>query len=273
MNKCLATLIVVAVMSSTPSAAAVRNLTIKDKPMVELDTSRAYILVESNQAMPLFFFRVADDAAKSAYESEKAEAYLKARADYEKKLVKYEKRHAAWMKSGQKTGKTEPVKPDEVTEETFRYLDIEQTNMFMVGPLNRFAKGEKSLHLHEVDPGEYVFYSSGACMCMGTVKFVAKPGVITVMGRVGISGDEYKALPPRERAEGESMALPPIGHEGLQVTPATPDVLDPRLAGYKHVAAELAPVGWLPNWSGGAINRVNPIPGILEYNRGEVVGL
>lgn len=258
---------------STPAAAKVETAVIKDGSAVQINPVRAYILIASTQASPLVFYRVADDAAQAAYDGERGEAYAKARAKYEKKLASYEKRYASWEKSSSKSAVAAPTKPDEVNLETFAYPDIEHTNKVALGPLNRFAKGDRSLYLQEVDPGEYVFYSSGACMCMGTVKFTAEPGVVTYMGSIGMTKDKYQALPKRTENEGESMVLPPIGYEGTVVIPATDTLPDPRLVEYTVVPAKLSPVGWLQNWQGGAINRVNPIPGILEYDRGKVLGL
>lgn len=264
------------VLQPSPVLASVENKPVKDRSQpLQIDPARAYILVEAVGTPMLSFYRVADDAVRAAYEAERSEAFEKVRKKYEKKLARYEQALAAWKKRGSSSSLPEPTKPDEVTEQNFGYPDIEATNMVVTGPFNRYSNNGHSLYLQEVDPGDYVFYkATGVCACMGTVKFHAAAGVVTAFGRVGASRDEWEALPQRTRMQGESMHLPPVGAEGIPVVPASAEPLDARLAADQYVAADLKPVGWLPNWTGEGVNRVNPFEGLIDYDRyGEVLGI
>ncbi len=53
--------------------------------------------------------------------------------------------------------------------------------------------------------------------------------------------------------------------------PVAGAAIDPRLAGYAIVPAELRAAGRFPNYYGLQIDRMTPIPGVLAYERDRII--
>jgi len=113
------------------------------------------------------------------------------------------------------------------------------------------------------------------CLCMGTVKFEDRAGVVTDLGALLVARDDQPTDIPelsnvvsgKRRGFG---AWPPQ----IAIRVATKQMeMPPGLGESRVVAAEYEPVGALPNYIGAAISRLAPIPGILSYDKdGEVIG-
>ena len=131
----------------------------------------------------------------------------------------------------------------------------------------------------EVPVGTYVLYgvsvgSRGlaSCNCLGTVQFDAAPGVVTHMG--GLFADKVHKesdVPHLEDNLGEKMSQYSFTL-GQALVPATEQTsVGPSLAALPRVLADYRAVGMFREPGAASINRLAPIPGILEYDRGRVI--
>jgi len=222
------------------------------KDPVVIDPSRAYVFYRSAEKVSMRVLREVTPMQRRAWESERAGAYAKARAKYERQFANWKKEDAAWRRipQNQRIGSPAPAKPDEVTPENFGFSPAEMSNFtdFTAGPqLSKDAGGYT--YLIAVDPGTYSIYGqvvvggngvAGKCLCMGSVKFEAKAGRIVDLGQV-----DYPTIEPAK----PSMALPDK-LKGLPVEPAD-----------FHAAAKV------PNYFGILIDRMPAMPGVLRYER------
>nr|WP_298925888.1 hypothetical protein [uncultured Erythrobacter sp.] len=246
----------------------------KDKKEVLLDPDKAYILLQSPVAIPATFFKVPTDEEREIVANLRAAALEKARAKWVKKQASYDKHAAFHERKGTKPTRQNPIEP---TEETFSYTPVEQMMMFSIGPLNRFEKGKGlSLYLQEVPAGEYVYYGTtsmglGACACMGTVKFEAAPGTINALRYDGVWLDKDGEPVGRGRMPEGSDTNDALVRVAMIIEKVDEAAFDPRLPAEWIRDAELVPMPFVPNWMGAEINRLAPIPGVLAYNRDEVI--
>ncbi|MCK0129103.1 hypothetical protein [Erythrobacter sp. F6033] len=246
----------------------------KDKKEVILDSSKAYILLQSPVAVPATFFKVPTDEEREIVANQRAAELAEAREKWAKKQASYDK-HAAWHeKKGTKPTRKNPVEP---TEENFSWISPEQQMMFSIGPLNRFEKGKGlSLYLQEVPAGEYVYYGTtslglGACACMGTVKFEVEPGTINALRYDGVWLDKDGEPIGRGKMPEGVDTNDALVRVAMIIEPVDEAAYDPRLPSDWFRDAELVPMPFVPNWMGAEINRIAPIPGVLAYNRDEVI--
>lgn len=247
---------------------------VKDKKEVFLDPAKAYILLQSPVAIPATFFKVPTDEEREIVSKLRGAALQKARDKWAKKQASYDK-HKAWHdKQGTKPTRVEPIEP---TEETFSFTPPEQFMMFSIGPLNRFEKGKGlSLYLQEVPAGEYVYYGTtnlglGACACMGTVKFNAEPGTISALRYDGVWLDKNGEEVGRGRLPEGVDTNDQLVRVAMIIEKVDESAFDPRLPSDWIRDADLVPMPFVPNWMGAEINRLAPIPGVLAYNRDEVI--
>lgn len=224
----------------------------KDKDPIVIDPARAYVFYRSAEKVSIRVLREVTPMQRRAWESERAGAYAKARAKYERQYASWQKEDAAWRRlpKNQRVGNPAPIKPDEVNQETFGFPAPELSNFtdFTAGPqLSKDAGGYT--YLIAVDPGIYSIYGqvvvgsngvAGKCLCMGSVKFEAKPGRIVDLGQI-----DYPTIEPAT----PSMPLP-AKLKGLPVEPAD-----------FHAAAKV------PNYFGILIDRMPAMPGVLRYER------
>lgn len=272
-----------ALFLAVPAAAKdpvfVTSSPVKDKPAITLDTTKAYILLRSDGAIPLHLIKDPSAEDKVAYDGMRAKVLDKARARYAKDLAKYEtaKRNAVGLPKGDPRA-TIPDKPIEPTEANFEITPFELLAGVSVGPMNRFAKGEggSSVYLQAVTPGSYRIYGPlsvvpgaaavGSCFCMGSVRFEAKAGEIVDMGMVVTKGASKT-----EKDGSETVKLVPLV---FQLQPASAAMsVDPRLKGIMIRPAVYRPAGKLPNYFGLAIDRMPAIPGVMRYDRDRIVDL
>ncbi|MBU7578960.1 MAG: hypothetical protein KAF27_00605 [Porphyrobacter sp.] len=211
------------------------------------------------------FFKTPGPAEIANYEAKWREEFEEAKADYPKKLARYE--------VAKKAGRPPKDKPVEPTEASFAIDPIELRMIVPFGPQFVFDKTEapnKSFsYLIEVEPGEYtwlgpLFYLpgtpvAGTCYCMGSVRFEAKAGQITSLGDfLGQGWADRKAL---EAAT--------VIREFLPDRPArdTDWSVPESLASYPHAKAELRAAGKRNNFLNALVGRMPPVPGVLAYDR------
>lgn len=259
----------------------VETKAVKDKPVVTLDPARAYVLLRTDEAVPLYLMRVPTTEDQTVYAQLRAEAFAEAREKYLKKRASYDRAVAAAAKLPKGSPKPRiPDEPVEPTEGNFEFTPFGMMAAVGIGPLDRFAKakGGASTYLQEVTPGEYRVYGPlalangaaplGTCFCMGSVKFEARAGEIVDMGVILTDGVERPKAPPGDSSMPVVMDIPNyLGPAPAGMT------LDPRLAQMTIRPAAYRPVGKLPNYFGVAIGRIPEMAGVLRYDRDRIVDL
>lgn len=164
-------------------------------------------------------------------------------------------------------------------------------NVVAMMPDEPYAQaGPQSVLLTAVKPGTYIlagvsFVSWGArgsgpmvsSLCMGTVKFEVRPGVITDLGEILAAQDDAPTTIPelagvvRGKESGfmgvhpYTVAVRPVGSATL--VPAALAALQPAPADYRAMPA-------YPNYPGTHLSRLAPLAGVLDYDKnGDVVDL
>jgi hypothetical protein len=241
-----------------------------------IQPTRAYLLVR-NAGTDLKLLRVPTAAEQTAYGAERAEALAKARAKYVKQLKGYEIDLAAYNreKSPEFRG-PKPEKPVEPTDANLAFKAIESDNFVTIWGGRVF---EGKAQFIAVPPGTYRVYGRmlitgngnlGVCMCMGSVQFDAAPGTITDLGEF-----HHSAIPGVSVKEPESwhgMTRGKGGLTSLALEPAAPAMAVPaRLAGLPRVAASYRASGKVDNFFGVMVERLTPVPGVLAYQRDQVI--
>ncbi|MDE2404397.1 MAG: hypothetical protein KGM17_06995 [Sphingomonadales bacterium] len=124
-------------------------------------------------------------------------------------------------------------------------------HMFILGGRSPSTNAGSAWVLQEVPPGTYAYlgysldYTTSAdtprtgCLCMGSIAFTVRPGVITV---VGTFNKDFVA-----------PAAAPV--EGISVP-----------AGRQEVA-QFFLLERMPNWFGAYVDRIYPIEGLMTYRR------
>lgn len=286
-------IIVAALAACTVAAPAVAALdpaafkAVADKPTVALDPAKSYLIVQTlSGTAALTFVRRPEKADIDDYLARRAAALAKAHAKWAKKHAEWQGQAANWdrLSSQDRRGAKRPVEPVEPTDLNLAFAAIEQENMVTIGPFNRFAKGEGgSTFVHMVPPGRYVFYGPiniaapivGTCLCMGSIEFEVKPGQIV---NAGIVKGNWIAERAKAKAEGKpvpasEMDLPEGMNSISWEVPVAGAAIDPRLSAYRIVAADLRAAGRVPNYFGVNIDRMTPIPGVLDYDRDKILDM
>lgn len=242
---------------------------------VVLNPQKSYIFFRAVRRENVFFVRDVSEAERSAWGTERAKAYEKARARYLKELVIWEREDRDYRKAGGKSsGLPLPIRPDPVTPETFDYPAPEVSNMraALAGP--QFTKAKDSYsYLLAVEPGTYTLYGQmeftengpvGTCLCMGSLKFAASAGQIVDLGEI-----HFPALEASEAERATRRRLPSHALVPFNSSMAVPE----RLAGLPLVPADFHAAGKMPNFYGTLIDRLPAIPGILAYQRDRAIDL
>ena len=247
---------------------------VADKPTVALDGTRAYVMLRTTARTALLLMKEPSAEDQVAYDKLRSEALAKAHAKYVKKRAAYEqaKANAARTKNNAIVVPDEPVEP---TEQNFDFTPFGTMATVNLGPLFRFSKesGDRSTYLTALTPGSYRVYGPlslvpgqppvGSCFCMGSVRFEVKAGEIVDLGELAGAG-LFEAVP-----DFESLAV-----DAAHIVPATSEMpVDARLAGQKIVPAQYRPAGKLPNYYGVSIDRLAAIPGVMRYERDNIVDL
>jgi len=293
MKHLLATAIAVGIATS-PALAAIDQKAFKavgDKPDIALDPTKSYLIVQTSSdasySFPITFIRLPDQANIDDYRQRRAAALKNAHKNWVTRRAAWEKAVASWehLSRDERAVMQRPAEPIEPTDLNLAFPALDQENMVTIGPFNRFAKGNgRSTFLHMVLPGRYAFYgtvnllnggATGGCMCMGTIQFEVKPGQIVYAGMMDLNILKERA---KAKAEGKEpihneMELPEnMNSLGWEV-PVAGVSIDPRLASYTIVPADLHAAGRFPNYFGITIDRLTPIPGVLAYDGDKPVDL
>jgi len=148
--------------------------------------------------------------------------------------------------------------------------------------------GDENYFLLSIKPGTYLLSGVAvarggmagaftlASLCMGTVKFDAKPGLIVDLGTIVTARDDKSTTVPElaDYVTGKSLGdgLPP---RAVAVRPAPPMTDEPEaVRSLPVVAADYRAVPRFPNYMGAALMRLAPLAGVLAYDKdGEVIDL
>jgi hypothetical protein len=166
-------------------------------------------------------------------------------------------------------------------------------NISVMAPQEPFAQsdGEVTL-LTEVKPGTYVLAAVAAAgwalsgtgmmtasLCMGTVKFTAKPGTVTDLGEILTAYDKNPtAIPELEKAVTGKAIFTNMNFGApaytVAVRPVPVAALPPALADLPRVPAAYGAMLAFPNYIGAPLSRLAPLPGVLAYDdNGDVIDL
>lgn len=149
-------------------------------------------------------------------------------------------------------------------------------------------QGEESVLLTGLKPGTYIlagvalqsWASRGkgemaSSLCMGTVKFEVRTGVITDLGDILAARDDRPTSIPElagaATGKGRNFAgTPPYA---VGVRPAGSSTLVPAALGtLPRVPADYRAMPAYPNYPGTNLSRLAPLPGVLDYDKnGDVV--
>lgn len=164
-------------------------------------------------------------------------------------------------------------------------------SVMLVAEPYALANGEMTL-LTAVKPGTYILASiTGAnwgkdvgilyvSLCMGTVKFEAKAGVITDLGEILTAYDDTPTTIPelinvvsgKETSVGSELGAFTLD---VAVRPASIATAIPaQLANLPHAAADYRAMPAYPNFLEAPLSRLAPVQGVLDYDKdGEVIDL
>lgn len=254
---------------------------VRDRDEVELDPDASYLLVQGNRFGSIYFYKVPSEELRAQWIRQRDDEIAEQQADYERDMRRYESNMRRYRPGP--GALPPPEEPVYATVENFAWPDIETQQMIAIGPGDRFYdEAGLSMWLYEVPPGEYVFYGVADmdprersvvmdCACMGSVAFNVEPGRITAI-RAGVetvdaSGavvDFYETS--RNRTDRDVWRT-------LVAQPPTEAAFDPRLPRERITVPGFRPIDRLENWLGGTINRVQPIPGVLGYERDQLIDL
>jgi hypothetical protein len=249
----------------------------------KLDPAKGYILVSGPERQFGVFLRVPDDATRVEWEKDRLKAFEKEQRRYKSSVQLW----ATDVATAKQTGSKPPERPIEPTLETFTFDPIELRGQVSFGPQFVYAKGETISYLQAVQPGTYIWYGSvlavngipagGSCVCMGTVRFEVKAGVVTDVGNWLIAAPHWnedmdvtrlslKQANEKRVAEGKNPRLPLALDEIKYGLPAS-------LKDWPSVQAEFHASPKMNNYFGILISRLAPVPGVLAYHRDVVVDL
>lgn len=136
------------------------------------------------------------------------------------------------------------------------------------------------VQLIETVPGDYIVYGVGGpnayilCFCLGTVGFSAKAGEITDVGSLFVDrADRLSVLP--ELASETNIGPTAAGDFPLSAGAIRPyrtgDRIPPALLNLPRREARFHAVGAYLDRRARNINRLAAIPGVLAYDRGQVI--
>lgn len=252
-------LLLMAPASVLAAAKEVKQLRSSDE--VTLSPDKAYFLYDTEEKKyDIYFLRSLTTAELAQFEEKRAAALAEERERLRAK------------RDGAPGVSDEELLP----ESAFSFVDEEINNLIRFDSGRVFAKdGQKRTYIAQVPPGEYTVFAagldgftSGTCMCMGTVSFDAKGGVVTDLGTILIAPEDGKSkIPELSGIEAPEYirrkALPYV----MSVRPAEAGDAVPEAV----VADAVAPASYrtadkIPNFMGMLINRMLPIDGILAYD-------
>lgn len=142
--------------------------------------------------------------------------------------------------------------------------------------------------LIEVQPGSYILGGAAVTnwatthrgimatsLCMGTVKFEAKAGMITDMGTILSAPDQSPTSIPElaNVVTDTDSGLNRVNELALRPANSSTEI-PASLADQPRAAADYRAMGAFPNYAGAPLARLTPVPGVLDYDKdGNVVDL
>lgn len=273
-----------------PAAAEARTtremVELKAGEPVVIRPDRAYLLLrtfrpEGVPSIEPVLMRVPTAEELQRFEAAKRDAFAKA----EPKLVEAREAQLRRKAEGEAAGrpfKGEVPPPPSIDTFNFDYRDA--ANVQSIDDSRALIKGRpESTYLVEVIPGEFVFYGAsfagGApglhiCMCLGTIGFSAKAGVVTDLGTFLADSargtSKIPELKPESGLGPSSDSLIVLLVTGLR--PPTPGASVPEVVrGATIRPVDYHAVGKYVDQRALGINRLVPIPGVLAYDDGRVI--
>ena len=253
---------------------------------VTIRSDRAYLLLriirpEDVPAIEPVLMRVPSTAEMDRYHAAKRAAFLAA----EPEMIRQRERQ---IRRRQEASAAVRALMDEVPPvpslETFNFPYFEVLNVQTVNGRQPFVRGRpESTYVVEATPGDYVLYGAsfsggdgalGACMCLGTVGFSARAGTVTDLGYFFGDRVHTESVIPELRPEsgfgpssyGSFVLL------GATVRPVRPDSSVPEaLRGISIVPAQYRAIGKFFDPRAVYINRMVPVPGVLDYDGARVI--
>lgn len=188
----IGTIIGCALLASLSHAApAVARDQVDDDDPVAVQPGKAYIFYRTSRRLPVRFLREVGPAQRAAHEAERDRALARARRRSEQALRNWEQdvRNCGTRPSGAYCRAGLGERPVLATAENFAFPAPELGNFVTVERGPTFTRAEGAFtYLMAVDPGTYILYgqitetpqnvSTGTCLCMGSVRFEARPGQI-----------------------------------------------------------------------------------------------
>lgn len=249
-----------------------------DKPITLRDDHAYFLFRTRSGGVSPVFLRIPSDAEMQAYDAAKREAFAKAEPALIRKRQELITRKETAEKAGRPFSETIPPEPA-VENFNFVWDKVKNAQTVRLGRAMEKTGDERTL-LIEAPPGTYVFYGMGygdifhTCLCLGTVSFTAQAGRIADLGTILIASASEKTDLPELAGEtgfGPSMN----GHLvtwAAAIRPATASTpLSPLLAGKPIAPADFRATGKFVAGFSFGINRLAPIPGVLGYDRGNVL--
>jgi len=158
------------------------------EPPTALDAESAYIFVRLGKTSKKWapaptFIRELTATEAADYDVVKREKFTKANAKNEKKRTKRLEEKAKAEKRGEPYTKTVP---GVLNYEQFSFEYEPVSNVYVTIPQKKYRKTDYGRDLFfSVKPGRYVLFNvGGVCMCLGTVEFDVKAGVVTDLGMI-----------------------------------------------------------------------------------------
>ena len=263
-----ALLVVAAQLATTAQARDQFN----QKEAVTVDPQKSYIFFRSHEKIELQFLREVTPEEHAAWVTAREAALARAQQHYERQASEY--RRAVETCRNVPPPCLNMARPVPVTNENFPFTPAEADNFVSVTRGPQFTRaGEDYTFLVAVPPGTYAFYGPvtiagngavGYCLCMGSVRFEARPGQIMDLGEIRYPGNDGL------RAQG---GLPANAHvSSAEVVPYAASMARPeRLNGLPVVPAEWRAAEKMPNYFGVLIDRHPAMSGVLRYERDRVI--
>lgn len=250
---------------------------------ITIRPDRAYLLFRTDRpegvhAFEPIFLRIPNADEMARYDAARRAAYALAEPGLMRRHQQQLQRNRESAASGDRA---DPPPP---SLETFDFDYDEIGNLQHIDAARALARGRpESLYLVEVMPGDYVLYGVtweagppvvSACLCLGTIGFPARPGVVTDLGQFVADAVQDASIIPELRAEsgfGPSVS----GYRmliGAAMRPARPGMTIPEVLRSAEIRpAEYRAIGKFLDRGAMAINRLAPIPGVLAYDGGRVI--
>jgi hypothetical protein len=286
--KRLALAISLALLSTSLDGKASGDMAaIKAGTTPEIRADRAYLLFRTPRfkgvpAIEPVLLRIPAASEIQRFEQAKAAAYEKALPRLMEDYRKAQDKRAAQIAQGRADVGPAPSKPSLAR---FAFAWDEVPNLQAVDFGDAFVKTEgENTYLVEATPGDYVLYgltpSMGlprlvVCFCLGTVGFKARAGEITDMGYLYGDYAYKKSTVPYLAAETGYGPSSDVGAWVLAagtIRPVRPESSrPPGIPASTIVAADYRAVGKYFTPNAGGINRLVPVPGILDYRGGDVI--